>query len=115
MILYESVIKGCSRFVIAGRAGCHSYPIFAAAAVGHFDPADFLSAEALGTDLPRHCRSCKSCKECQFRTTVLSAKENVEYKMIGNNLTFDKENQKWTTSYPFITSPTVLQTIMAKL
>ena len=104
MILYESVIKGCSGFVIAGWPGCHSYPVFAAAPVGHFDPADFLTAEALGTDLPRHCRSCKSC-----RTTVLSAKENVEYEVIRNNLTFDKENQKWTTSYSFITSPTVLQ------
>ena len=29
--------------------------------------------------------------------------------MIRNNLSFDKENQRWTTSYPFITSPTVLQ------
>ena len=38
MILYESLIKGCSGFVKAGRAGCHSYPVFAAAAVGHFDP-----------------------------------------------------------------------------
>ena len=86
MILYESVIKGCSGFVIAGRAGCHSYLVFAAATVGHFDLADFLMAEALGTDLPRHCHSCKSCKECQFRTTVLSAKENVEYEVIRNNL-----------------------------
>ena len=109
MILYESVLKGCSGLVIAGQAGCHSYPVFAAAAVGHFDPADFLSAEALGTDLPRQCRSCKSCKECQFRTSVLSAKENMEYEVIRNNLTFDSEKQKWTTSYPFVTSPTVLQ------
>ena len=31
------------------------------------------------------------------------------YEVIRNNLTFDKENQKWTTSYPFITSLTVLQ------
>ena len=109
MILYESLIKGCSGFVKAGRAGCHSYPVFAAAAVGHFDPADFLHAEALGTNLPRHCHSCKLCKECQFWTTVLSAKENVEYEVIPNSLTFDKENQKWNTSYPFIMSPTVLQ------
>ena len=82
---------------------------FATAAVGHFDPADFLTVKALGTDLPRHYRSCRSCKECQFRTTVLSAKENIEYEVIRNNLTFDKEYQKWTTSYPFITSPKVLQ------
>ena len=103
------MLKGCSGFVIAGRAGCHSYSVFAAAAVGHFDPADFLTAEALGTVLPRHCRSCKSCKECHFRTTVLSAKENVEYEVICNNLSFDKVNQKWSTSYPFVTSPSILQ------
>ena len=39
----------------------------------------------------------------------MSAKENVEYEVIRNYLTFDKENQKWSTSYPFITSPSVLQ------
>ena len=45
------------------------------------------------------------------------AKENIEYEVIRNNLTFDKENQKWTTSYPFITSPTVacMKSLEAKL
>ena len=30
-------------------------------------------------------------------------------KVFSNLITFDKENQRWTTSYPFITSPAVLQ------
>ena len=98
-----------SRFFVAGWACCHSYLVFAAATARHFEPANFLTAEALGTDLPRHCRSCKSCKECQFRTSVLSAKENDEYEVISNNLSFDKENHKWSTSYLFITSLSVLQ------
>ena len=75
MILYKSVLKGCSGFVIAGRVGCPLYLVFAAAAVVRFDLANFLTGKALGTDLPRHCCSCNSCKECQFRTTILSTKE----------------------------------------
>ena len=53
MILYESVVNGCSRFVIAGWVGCHTYLVFAAAAVGHFDLADFLTAEAQALPLMR--------------------------------------------------------------
>lgn len=83
--------------------------VFAAAAVSHFDPADFLTAESLGTDLPRHCGSCKACKECQFRTTTLSAKENAEFNVICNNLKFDEKEKKWSTAYPFIKNPSVLQ------
>jgi hypothetical protein len=33
---------------------------------GIFQPSDFLSAEALGTDMPRRCKNCLKCKECQF-------------------------------------------------
>ena len=109
LILYESVLKGCSQFVIAGQAVESFSPVFAAAAVSHFDPADFLTAESLGTDLPRHCRSCKACKECQFRTTALSAKENAEFDVICNNLKFDEKLKRWSTSYPFIENPSVLR------
>ncbi len=32
---------------------------------GIFQPYDFLTAESLGTDLPRRCTSCRKCKECK--------------------------------------------------
>ena len=48
-------------------------------------------------------------RNANIRTTVLSAKENVEYEVICNNLSFDKVNQKWSTSYPFVTSLSILQ------
>ncbi len=49
---------------------------------GIFLPLDFLSAEALGTDLPRRCVSCLGCKECKFRADSISFKENQEYQVI---------------------------------
>ena len=80
-----------------------------AARVGNFVPIDFLSAEAMGLDPPRSCRSCKACKECQFRTTLLTATENAEYEAILDNLKYKAAKKKWSTSYPFIISPTVLK------
>ena len=37
----------------------------------NFQTPEFLSAEAMGVDLPRRCPSCKNCKECQFRTSAV--------------------------------------------
>ena len=80
-----------------------------AARVGNFVTMDFLSAEAMGLDPPQSCRLCKACKECQFRTTLLTATENAEYEAILDNLKYDAAKKKCRTSYPFITSPTVLR------
>ena len=55
------------------------------------------------------CRACKACKECQFRTNLLTAKENAEYEVICQNLTHDKVTQSWSTKYPFIVDPSVLK------
>jgi hypothetical protein len=48
---------------------------------GIFQPYDFLTAESLGTDLPRRCTSCQKCKECKFRTDSLTFKEDQEYQI----------------------------------
>jgi hypothetical protein len=76
---------------------------------GIFVTVDFLTAEALGTDLPRICKSCLSCKERQFRTDSTSFKENQEYQVILEGLSFDKERKKWTASYPFCIPPSELR------
>ena len=70
---------------------------------------DFLSAEALVTDLPRRCKSCLGCKECHFRTDSTSFKENQEYQVILEGLSFDKERKKWVASYPFCIPPSELR------
>jgi hypothetical protein len=75
---------------------------------GLFAPADFLSAEAMGTEMPRRCATCKNCKECQFRMDSLTFKENKEYEIILDNLKYDKEKKKFIASYPFCVSPSVL-------
>jgi hypothetical protein len=42
----------------------------------HFQTQEFLSAEAMGVDLPWRCPSCKNFKECQFWTSAVSYKED---------------------------------------
>ncbi len=75
---------------------------------GIFQPSDFLSSEALGTDMPRQCKNCLKCKECRFRADSLSFKENQEYQVILDGLMFDEKRGKWTASYPFCIPPSKL-------
>ncbi len=75
---------------------------------GIFQPSDFLTAGALGTDMPRRCKNCLKCKECQFRADSLTFKENQEYQVILDGLKFDEEKRKWTASYPFCIPPSEL-------
>ncbi len=70
--------------------------------------SDFLSAEALGSDMPRRCKNCLKCKECQFRADSLSFKENQVYQVIQDGLKFNKERRKWMASYPFCIPPSEL-------
>jgi hypothetical protein len=70
---------------------------------------EFLSAEALGVDLPRRCASCRSCKECQFRTITNTFKEDQECQAILEGFKFDEERKKWTASYPIFVPPSELQ------
>jgi hypothetical protein len=74
----------------------------------HFQPLDFVSAEALGTDTPNRCAACRNCRECKFWADSISFKENKEYEVIINGLKLDVEKKKWTASYPFCVSPWVL-------
>jgi hypothetical protein len=75
----------------------------------NFQTPEFLSAEAMGVDLPRRCPSCKNCKECQFRTSAVSYKEDQEFHVILDGLKFNEERRKWTASYPFFVPPSELR------
>jgi hypothetical protein len=76
---------------------------------GIFQPYDFLTAESLGTDLPRRCTSCHRCKECKFRTDCLTFKEDQEYQIILEGLAFNKERRRWRATYPFHIPSTTLK------
>jgi hypothetical protein len=75
----------------------------------NFQTPEFLSAEAMGVDLPRRCPSCKNCKECQFRTSAVSYKEDQKFHVILEGLKFNEERRKWTASYPFFIPPSELK------
>lgn len=106
-----SLFGTLSQWVPVGRVGNWSYvhPVINVARASHFVPADFLSAEAMGVEMPRRCASCKKCKECQFRTSMLTFKENAEYEAILDNLSYDPQDKKWTAAYPFAIDPQILQ------
>jgi len=59
LTLYVSMFGHESKWVVAGVLGQteKGQVISMAARVSHFVPVDFLSAEALGTDLPRFCHA----------------------------------------------------------
>jgi hypothetical protein len=61
---------------------------------GIFQLLDFLSAKALGTDMPRRCKNCLKCKECRFWADSLTFKENQEYQVILDGLKFDEKRRK---------------------
>ena len=54
---------------------------------------DFLSAEALGIDIPRRCNHCKNCKECNFKAHQITFKELMELNVIEKGLVYD-DNQR---------------------
>lgn len=61
---------------------------------------DFLSADALGVDIPKRCRVCVSCKECNFKSHQLTWKENLELTAIESGLELDTIKKVWTAEYP---------------
>jgi hypothetical protein len=79
------------------------------ARINTFTPMDFISAEAVGTDVPRRCATCRHCKECEFKLQCLTWEENKQLETVEKGLKLDVEAKKWTASYPFTTPPTVLE------
>ncbi len=67
------------------------------------NPPEFITAEAMGTEVPSRCPACRNCKECQFRMDSLTFKENSEYEVILSKLQMDMERKKWVVGYPFNT------------
>ena len=68
---------------------------------------NFIKGEELGTTVDPKCGSCK-CGKCPLPGHTLSFQEEQELKMIQQGLSYDAQEQKWTASYPWITSPSQL-------
>ncbi len=77
-----------------GEEGNEEALVLVAQESKNFQTPEFLSAEAMGVDLPRRCPSCKNCKECQFRTSAVSYKEDPEFHVILEGLKFNEERPR---------------------
>ncbi len=107
----EDTAEGCLRAKKENRAICAlplTSPAWAAPPLhiegGIFQLSHFLSAEALGKDMPRRCTSCLNCKVCKFRANLLTFNENQEYQVILDGLKYYEKRKKWTASH-FTASP----------
>ncbi len=85
----------------SAAAACHVRDVRAA-------PVDFISAEAMGVEIPRRCAACEGCKECTFRVAHLTWKEAEELRVIEKGLVLDVERRRWVASYPYMVDPSVL-------
>ena len=65
---------------------------------------DFYSIEKLGVEVFPECGSCK-CGRCQPGGRCMSLKDEREYKLIEDGLTYIKEERRFVARYPFIKYP----------
>ena len=67
----------------------------------------FFQCEALGTVVIPSCGGCQ-CGKCAVPGSLYSYKEQVEFDRIMSNLTYDSDNKRWLTSYPWKSSRSAL-------
>lgn len=65
---------------------------------------DFYELEQLGIQCVPQCGSCK-CGQCHPGGKNMTLKEEREYKLIEENLTYKPEEKKWEAGYPWIKDP----------
>ena len=69
---------------------------------------DFYSMERLGVECSPRCGSCK-CGQCHpGGGGGMTLKEEREYKLIEENLTYKSDQKKWEAGYPWIKDPGTL-------
>ena len=64
----------------------------------------FFEIEGLGVMCNPRCGGCK-CGKCQLGGKNMTLREEMEYKMIDEGLSFDTDKGKWKANYPWIRSP----------
>ena len=69
--------------------------------VSPMDSNDFFRSEQLCTTIEPKCGSCR-CGRCPIPGSRYSFREEVELKLIDENLHYDHETGKWIASYPYL-------------
>ena len=65
---------------------------------------DFFSIENLGIEVNPRCGSCR-CGECHPGGKSMSLKEEREYNLIEERVVYNKKDQKWEASLPWVRDP----------
>ena len=68
---------------------------------------DFYKLEQLGVECTPKCGSCR-CGQCHPGRKSMTLKEESEYKMIEDKLTYKADQKKWEVGYPWIKDPKAL-------
>ena len=65
---------------------------------------DFYNIENLGVECNPRCGSCK-CGKCAIGSKDYTIKEERELTLIEENLSYDKQTNRWIAEYPWIKDP----------
>lgn len=68
---------------------------------------DFYKLEQLGVECTPKCGSCR-CGQCHPGGKSMTLKEEREYKIIEDKLTYKADQKKWEAGYPWIKDPKAL-------
>ena len=68
---------------------------------------DFYKLEQLGVECTPKCGSCR-CGQCHPGVKSKTLKDECEYKMIKDKLTYKADQKKWEAGYPWIKDPKAL-------
>ena len=69
---------------------------------------DYFDSNELQVEAPRRCNNCLNCKECTYQGHQMSLREQFEYKVMENNVTYDASEKVFRVTYPFVEDPSIL-------
>ena len=69
---------------------------------------DYFDSNELYVEAPRRCNNCMNCKDCTYRGHQMSLREQYEYQVMQDNVTYDNVEKVFKVKYPFTEDPSIL-------
>ena len=69
---------------------------------------DYFDSNELHVETPRRCNNCLNCSDCSSQGQQLSLREQYEYEIMSNNVTFDEDNHVFRVKYPYLQDLSIL-------
>ena len=69
---------------------------------------DYFDSNELHVEAPRRCNSCMNCNDCKHLVHQTSLREQFEYKVMEECVTYDEVEKVYKVKYPFTEDPSIL-------